>query len=165
MRYGQIRQYDIANGPGIRTSIFVTGCSLKCKNCFNKDYQDPNYGNLWIEENTLQIVNYLKKDEISGLTILGGEPFENAIDLIEIIKKIKEQIDKPIWIYSGYIYEILIKDPIHKKLLEEVDVLVDGPFIDSLKDLTLKFKGSANQRIIDVNASLANNSIILLNGY
>ncbi len=165
MRYGQIRQYDIANGPGIRTSIFVTGCSLKCKNCFNKDYQDPNYGNLWIEENTLQIVNYLKKDEISGLTILGGEPFENAIDLIEIIKKIKEQIDKPIWIYSGYIYEILIKDPIHKKLLEEVDVLVDGPFIDSLKDLTLKFKGSSNQRIIDVNASLANNSIILLNGY
>ncbi|MBS6106571.1 MULTISPECIES: anaerobic ribonucleoside-triphosphate reductase activating protein [Anaerococcus] len=165
MRYGQIRQYDIANGPGIRTSIFVTGCSLKCKNCFNKDYQDPNYGNLWTEENTLQIVNYLKKDEISGLTILGGEPFENAIDLIEIIKKIKEQIDKPIWIYSGYIYEILIKDPIHKKLLEEVDVLVDGPFIDSLKDLTLKFKGSSNQRIIDVNASLANNSIILLNGY
>ena len=165
MRYGQIRQYDIANGPGIRTIIFVTGCSLKCKNCFNKDYQDPNYGNLWTEENTLQIVNYLKKDEISGLTILGGEPFENAIDLIEIIKKIKEQIDKPIWIYSGYIYEILIKDPIHKKLLEEVDVLVDGPFIDSLKDLTLKFKGSSNQRIIDVNASLANNSIILLNGY
>lgn len=165
MRYGQIRQYDIANGPGIRTSIFVTGCSLKCKNCFNKDYQDPNYGNLWTEENTLQIINYLKKDEISGLTILGGEPFENAIDLIEIIKKIKEQIDKPIWIYSGYIYEILIKDPIHKKLLEEVDVLVDGPFIDSLKDLTLKFKGSSNQRIIDVNASLANNSIILLNGY
>lgn len=165
MRYGQIRQYDIANGPGIRTSIFVTGCSLKCKNCFNKDYQDPNYGSLWTEENTLQIVNYLKKDEISGLTILGGEPFENAIDLIEIIKKIKEQIDKPIWIYSGYIYEILIKDPIHKKLLKEVDVLVDGPFIDSLKDLTLKFKGSSNQRIIDVNASLANNSIILLNGY
>lgn len=165
MRYGQIRQYDIANGPGIRTSIFVTGCSLKCKNCFNKDYQDPNYGSLWTEENTLQIVNYLKKDEISGLTILGGEPFENAVDLIEIIRKIKEQIDKPIWIYSGYIYEILIKDPIHKKLLEEVDVLVDGPFIDSLKDLTLKFKGSANQRIIDVNASLANNSIILLNGY
>ena len=165
MRYGQIRQYDIANGPGIRTSIFVTGCSLKCKNCFNKDYQDPNYGNLWTEENTLQIVNYLKKDEISGLTILGGEPFENAVDLIEIIRKIKEQIDKPIWIYSGYIYEILIKDPIHKKLLEEVDVLVDGPFIDSLKDLTLKFKGSSNQRIIDVNASLANNSIILLNGY
>lgn len=165
MRYGQIRQYDIANGPGIRTSIFVTGCSLKCKNCFNKDYQDPNYGSLWTERNTLQIINYLKKDEISGLTILGGEPFENAIDLIEIIKKIKEQIDKPIWIYSGYIYEILIKDPIHKKLLKEVDVLVDGPFIDSLKDLTLKFKGSANQRIIDVNASLANNSIILLNGY
>ena len=165
MRYGQIRQYDIANGPGIRTSIFVTGCSLKCKNCFNEDYQDPNYGSLWTEENTLQIINYLKKDEISGLTILGGEPFENAIDLIEIIKKIKEQIDKPIWIYSGYIYEILIKDPIHKKLLEEVDVLVDGPFIDSLKDLTLKFKGSSNQRIIDVNASLANNSIILLNGY
>ena len=165
MNYGQIRKYDIANGPGIRTSIFVTGCHINCKNCFNKDYQDPNYGNLWTEENTLQIVNYLKKDEISGLTILGGEPFENAIDLIEIIKKIKEQIDKPIWIYSGYIYEILIKDPIHKKLLEEVDVLVDGPFIDSLKDLTLKFKGSSNQRIIDVNASLANNSIILLNGY
>lgn len=165
MRYGQIRKYDIANGPGIRTSIFVTGCSLNCKNCFNKEYQDPNFGKKWTSETSNEIIDYLSKDEVAGLTILGGEPFENAEELTLIIKDIKKHTDKSIWIYSGYTFEKILKDPILKRLLEEVDVLVDGPFIEEMKDLKLKFRGSSNQRIIDVKKSLTNNSVILLNGY
>ncbi|WP_394018083.1 anaerobic ribonucleoside-triphosphate reductase activating protein [Anaerococcus cruorum] len=165
MNYAQIRKYDIANGPGIRTSIFVTGCSLNCKNCFNKEYQDPNFGEEWTDEATKEIIDYLLKDEVAGLTILGGEPFESAKDLTTIVIDIKNKIDKPIWIYSGYTFEKLIENSTCKKLLEVVDVLVDGPFIEEKKDLKLKFRGSSNQRIIDVKESLANNSIILLNGY
>ena len=102
MNYGQIRQYDIANGPGIRTSIFVTGCSLNCKNCFNKDYQNPNFGKTWTEQEDEIIISYLNDPNVSGLTILGGEPFENAEDLISLLRKIKT--NKSIWIYSGYTY-------------------------------------------------------------
>ncbi len=165
MNYGQIRKYDIANGPGIRTSIFVTGCKLNCKNCFNKEYQDPNFGQTWTQKNTNQVINYLKSDEISGLSILGGEPFESANDLINILNDIKNKINKNIWIYSGYTFEYLMKNPVYKQLLEKVDVLVDGPFIESKKDLKLKFRGSSNQRIIDVKSSLINGKAILLNGY
>lgn len=165
MRYGQIRKYDVANGPGIRTSIFVTGCSLNCKNCFNKDYQDPNFGSLWTDEETKEVITYLKRDEVSGLTILGGEPFENVDGLVDLIINIKKEVSKPIWIYSGYSYENLIKNENTKKLLELADVLVDGPFIEEQKDLKLRFRGSANQRIIDVKPSLLSNQICLLNGY
>lgn len=165
MNYGQIRKYDIANGPGIRTSIFVTGCSLNCKNCFNKEYQDSNFGEKWTDQTTKKVIDYLSKDEVAGLTILGGEPFESAKDLISIIDDIKKQIDKSIWIYSGYTFENLIENPTCKNLLKEVDVLVDGPFKEAKKDLKLKFRGSSNQRIIDIKESLANDSIVLLNGY
>lgn len=165
MNYGQIRKYDIANGPGIRTSIFVTGCSLNCKNCFNKEYQNSNFGEKWTDQTTKKIIDYLSKDEVAGLTILGGEPFESAKDLLSIIVDIKKQIDKSIWIYSGYTFEKLIENPTCKNLLKEVDVLVDGPFKEAKKDLKLKFRGSSNQRIIDIKESLANDSIVLLNGY
>ena len=165
MNYGQIRKYDIANGPGIRTSIFVTGCKLNCKNCFNKEYQDPNFGKAWTQKTTNQVINYLKSDEISGLSILGGEPFDSENDLINILNDIKNKINKNIWIYSGYTFEYLIENPVYKQLLEKVDVLVDGPFIESKKDLKLKFRGSSNQRIIDVKSSLINDKAILLNGY
>lgn len=165
MRYGQIRKYDIANGPGIRTSIFVTGCSLNCKNCFNKDYQNKNFGDLWTDQTTKQIITYLSQNEITGLTILGGEPFENTIDLIPIVQTIKKHINKPIWIYSGYTFETLIKNPISKTLLNEIDILVDGPFIENKKDLKLQFRGSSNQRIIDVKKSLKSNKIVLVNKY
>lgn len=165
MNYGQVRKYDIANGPGIRTSIFVTGCKLNCKNCFNKEYQDPNFGQTWTQKTTNQVINYLKSDEISGLSILGGEPFESANDLINILNDIKNKINKNIWIYSGYTFEYLMKNPVYKQLLEKVDVLVDGPFIESKKDLKLKFRGSSNQRIIDVKSSLINDKAIILNGY
>lgn len=163
MNYGQIRQYDIANGPGIRTSIFVTGCSLNCKNCFNKDYQNPSFGNPWTEKEDELIASYLSDPNVAGLTILGGEPFENAQGLISLLKKIKT--NKSIWIYSGYTYDFLIKNDDTLELLKLVDVLVDGPFIESMKDLNLYFRGSRNQRIIDVKESLLNDELILLEGY
>ena len=163
MNYGQIRKYDIANGPGIRTTIFVTGCSLNCTNCFNKDYQNPIFGNKWTEKEDKLVIRYLSDPNVSGLTILGGEPFENADGLIRLLKKIKT--DKSIWIYSGYNYEYLIKNDKALKLLGLVDVLVDGPFIESMKDLNLYFRGSKNQRIIDVKKSLINNELIVHDGY
>lgn len=165
MRYGQIRKYDIANGPGIRTSIFVTGCSINCKNCFNKDYQDPNYGILWTDQTSKTIIEYLSKNEVAGLTILGGEPFDNTDDLIKVVGYIKNKIDKPIWIYSGYTFEKLVTDEKNRSLLEIVDVLVDGPFIEAKKDLSLKFRGSSNQRIIDVPSSLSQGKTQILIGY
>ena len=163
MNYGQIRKYDIANGPGIRTSIFVTGCSLNCKNCFNKDYQNPSFGNPWTEKEDELLISYLSDPNVAGLTILGGEPFENAQGLISLLKKIKT--NKSIWIYSGYTYDYLIKNDDTLELLKLVDVLVDGPFIESMKDLNLYFRGSRNQRIIDVKESLLNDELILLDGY
>lgn len=163
MNYGQIRKYDIANGPGIRTSIFVTGCSLNCKNCFNKDYQNPSFGNPWTEKEDELLISYLSDPNVAGLTILGGEPFENAQGLISLLKKIKT--NKSIWIYSGYTYDFLIKNDDTLELLKLVDVLVDGPFIESMKDLNLYFRGSRNQRIIDVRESLLNDELILLDGY
>ena len=160
MRYGQIRKMDIANGPGIRTTIFVTGCTHNCFNCFNKEYQDFNYGNIWTEEQTKQVIEYLSDDNVEGLTILGGEPFQNTNTLIPIVKEIKKHTDKSIWIYSGYVYEYLISKENHKELLSLCNVLVDGLFIEELKDLTLKFKGSSNQRIINLDESFIKEEII-----
>lgn len=162
MKYGQIRKYDVANGPGIRCSFFVTGCNHKCPQCFNKEYQDFSYGKLWTNEETKKIISYMNLEEIKGLTILGGEPFQNTEDLIEIVGKIREKSHKSIWIYSGYTYEQIQADLLKKKLLSYCDVLVDGLFIIKLKDLRLKFRGSSNQKIIDVKKSQEENKIITI---
>lgn len=160
MRYGQIREYDVANGKGIRCSIFVTGCTRNCKNCFNTEYKDFNAGKLWTDKETQLIINYLSEDVVDGLTILGGEPFENSEGLVEIIKEIKKSTKKNIWIYSGYTYDQIISDNKKKELLMLCDILVDGPFIEELKDLRLKFRGSSNQRIIDIQKTLKFDHII-----
>ncbi len=161
MNFAQIREYDVANGPGIRVSFFVTGCTHKCYNCFNPEYQDFDFGDTWTKDTTKMIINYLNKDQISGLSIIGGEPFQNAKDLTKIIKDIKKEVNKDIWIWSGYTFDEIIDDQVKKELLEEIDVLVDGRFVERLKDLTLKFRGSSNQRIIDVKKSLENDKIVL----
>lgn len=163
MRYGQIRQFDVANGPGIRTTFFVTGCTHKCPECFNEEYQDKNFGDLWTDEETNKVIDYLNSDVVKGLTILGGEPFQNTKDLIQIVKKIKEKTNKDIWIYSGYSFEELSENSVQRQLLELCDFLVDGLFKIDLKDLKLRFRGSSNQRIIDVKKSLDNKEIILWN--
>lgn len=162
MNYGQIRKYDVANGPGIRTSFFLTGCDRNCKNCFNTEYMDFSYGKKWDKDTTKQVISYLSLDEVEGLTILGGEPFENTLGLLEVLEEIRRYSDKSIWVYSGFTYEVLEKIPQARKILSLIDVLVDGEFIEEKKDLTLKFRGSSNQRIIDVKKSLKNNKVTLL---
>lgn len=163
MRYGQIRKYDVANGPGIRVSFFVTGCTHNCFNCFNKEYQDFEYGNIWTDKHTQDIIKLLENPHIRGLSVLGGEPFQNSKDLTKVLRDINHSKpqDKDIWVWSGYTYEQIIKDSVRLGLLKEIDVLVDGPFVQKLKDLTLKFRGSSNQRIIDVEKTLQKGEVIL----
>ena len=153
MNFAQIRKYDVANGPGIRTTIFVTGCTHKCPNCFNEEYQDFSFGDPWTPKETDEVIKDLRLDEVKGLTVLGGEPFQNEVDLLQVIRDIKKEVQKEIWIFSGYTYEEILKDQDKKKLLEECDVLVDGKFVEALKDLSLRFRGSSNQRIIDIKKS------------
>lgn len=175
MRFGQIRALDVANGSGIRVSLFVTGCKFNCKGCFNIEYQDFNYGTVFKNQHLEEIIDYLSKDYIKGFSILGGEPFENTDDLLAVVYKIRQYLDdynlnyqkkdklnKDIWIYSGYLFENLIKDPLKLQLLQLCDVLVDGLFVEELLDLRLKFKGSSNQRIIDIQKSLSTNQVIEL---
>nr|WP_300001789.1 anaerobic ribonucleoside-triphosphate reductase activating protein [Tissierella sp.] len=164
MKYAQIRKYDVANGLGVRTSIFVTGCTHKCYNCFNEEYQDFDHGETWTDEQTNQIIKNLKNDHIAGLSILGGEPMQNAPGLISMIKRVKEHSNKDIWLWSGYSYEDILEDQDRKSLLEELDVLIDGRFIEKKKDLTLKFRGSSNQRVIDVKKSLSSGEIVIFAG-
>ncbi|AXL20647.1 anaerobic ribonucleoside-triphosphate reductase activating protein [Megasphaera stantonii] len=163
MRYGQIRQYDIANGPGIRATVFVTGCSRHCVNCFNEEYQDFNAGSEWTAAETERLISYLQDDTNSGLTLLGGEPMENAEDLLELVQVVRRAVpEKSIWVYSGFLYEEILAQPARKALLEACDVLVDGPFVDALKDPGLYFRGSSNQRVIDVAKSREAGKAVLL---
>ena len=161
MHYGQIRRYDIANGIGIRSTIFVTGCTRKCPECFNTEYQDFNAGKEWTDKETELIISYLKDPNVEGLTLLGGEPMQNTEGLVEIVKAIKKEVDKSVWVYSGYKWEEILQDPDKKALLEICDVLVDGPFIIALRDMRLRFRGSSNQRIIDIQESLKQDKIVL----
>lgn len=155
MNIGQLRPLDVANGPGIRVSLFVTGCSHHCPGCFNEEYQDPAAGTPFDEETFLALKTALENPLVRGLSLLGGEPMEQAEGLTSIISRLKETISKDIWIYSGYTWEEILKDPKKKALLVQCDVLVDGRFVEEKKNLRLKFRGSSNQRIIDIQKSLS----------
>lgn len=161
MNYGQIRKYDVANGEGIRTSIFVTGCNHHCKGCFNEEYQDFDFGEKWTDKETREVIEDLKLQEVSGLTLIGGEPMEHPRELKEIVKKIKREVDKSIWVYSGFTYEKILEDEEKLALLKECDILVDGLFIEKELDLSLRFRGSRNQRVIDIQKSLANGEVTI----
>jgi len=169
MNYANIKNNDIANGDGIRVSLFVSGCTRRCKNCFNKEAWDFNYGKSFNKETEDYIISLLKPTYIDGISILGGEPMEpiNQITLLPFLKKIKQNFgnNKNIWCYTGFTIEELLnkQDKITDELLSLIDVLVDGPYIDSQKDISLKFRGSSNQRIIDVPQTLKNNTITLYN--
>ena len=167
MYYAQIRRYDTANGPGIRCSLFVSGCTHKCKGCFNEDYQDFCYGNEWNSEICDKFIEMIKETQIKGVTLLGGEPLDqiNDDDLLRLVKRIKSETGKNIWIYSGYTYEQILQNEKRKEILSFCDALVDGLFVMKLKNLKLKFRGSSNQRIIDIQKSLVNNEVRLLEGY
>lgn len=159
--YAQIRKYDVANGFGIRVSIFCTGCTHKCPGCFNELYQDFNYGEKWTQAQTDLVVEYMKDPAVKGLTLLGGEPFQNTW-LVDVIREVKKQTGKEIWAYSGYIYDKLIQDEDRLEMLKECDILIDGPFIQELKDLKLRFRGSSNQRVIDVQKTLESGEVVVL---
>ncbi len=161
MNYGQIRKYDVANGEGIRTSIFVTGCNHHCKGCFNEEYQDFDFGDKWTDKETREVIEDLKLPEVSGLSLIGGEPMEHPRELREIVEKIKSEVDKTIWIYSGFTYEKILEDEEKLALLKECDILVDGLFIEKELDLSLRFRGSRNQRVIDIQKSLANGEVTI----
>ena len=149
MNYAEIKKVDIANGPGVRVSLFVSGCRNHCKGCFNPETWDFDYGRPFTRATEDEIIEALRPSWIQGLSILGGEPTEeeNAAVLIPFLKRVRAVLpDKDIWLYSGYTYEVL-RD---KEILTLADVLVDGPFLLELKDAGLAFRGSRNQRIIDL---------------
>lgn len=168
MNFGEIKKYDIANGEGVRVSLFVSGCTHHCKGCFNSETWDFNYGKLFTAETEQEIIKALSPNYINGLSLLGGEPFEkvNQRVLLPFIKKVKSLYpQKNIWCYTGYTFD---KDLIEggraycectDDMLKCIDILVDGEFVEDLKDISLSFRGSSNQRIIDVQKSLAENKI------
>lgn len=160
MYIAQIRAYDVANGPGIRSTLFVSGCTHNCKNCFNKEAQNFKYGTLYDKNIEEQYISNCKNDRVVGVSILGGEPMEQGLELLNLLKRIKDEVKKPIWLWSGYLYEEIIADPIKKSILECVDVLIDGEFIEEQKDLMLLYRGSKNQRVINVKESLKTGNIV-----
>lgn len=170
MNYATIKWHDIANGPGVRVSLYVSGCRNRCKNCFNPETWDFNYGQPFDEQVEQKIFEGLKRDYIKGFTLLGGDPFEpeNQKVLAPFMKRLRANFpDKSIWCFTGYDFE---KDLLTGKkgdfndtmdILNSLDVLVDGRFVEELKDLKLKFRGSSNQRIILVKESLAKDEVVL----
>lgn len=163
MKYAQIRKYDIANGVGIRTSVFFSGCTHNCFNCFNKDYQDFAFGNEFTQRQIDEIISYMSQDEIAGLTILGGEPLQQDYeDMIDFLKQVRNTTKKSIWIYSGYTFEEISKCDKKIEVISYCDVLVDGRYEEKLRNLRLKFRGSSNQRIIDIQRSLKEGKVIIM---
>lgn len=158
MNYGAIKKTDIANGEGVRVSLFVSGCRIHCEGCFNKESQNFSYGTPFTKETEEDIMRALAKEYISGLTVLGGEPFEveNQRALTPFLRTVKERFpQKTIWCYTGYVYEkhLLYEGSVchcecTAEMLSYIDVLVDGPFIASQADISLQFRGSKNQRIL-----------------
>ena len=149
MNYATIKNNDIANGPGVRVSLFVSGCRNHCKGCFNSETWSFDYGRPFTEDTVSEIVEALSPVYISGFTVLGGDPFEpeNIGVVTELCKRIRtERPEINIWVYTGYLYE----DLKHLEIFDYIDVLVDGPFVLAKKNLMLRFRGSENQRIIDV---------------
>ena len=170
MNYAIIKPRDIANGPGVRVSLFVSGCTHRCPGCFNSEAWDFDYGLPFDQAVIDQILEDLSPSFVKGLTLLGGEPFEprNQGPIVDLLRQIKAKYpEKSIWAFSGYLFDrdILpgrLGDPeITREYLSYLDVLVDGPFIEAQKNLSLRFRGSANQRLIDVPKSLASGTVVL----
>jgi len=162
MRYNKIRKMDISDGPGVRVSIFMQGCTFNCKNCFNHDTHDFNGGKEFTDETIERVLELCEKDHIEGLSILGGEPMHpnNIEGTTKLAKAFKEKFpNKDVWAWSGFLFDRDLKD---KEVVKYIDTLVDGQYVDELRDPTLKWKGSSNQRVINVQESLKNNEVVLL---
>lgn len=150
MNYAKIRRYDTSNWDGINTSLFVSGCHFHCEGCFNKEAQDFKYGKEFTSEIEDVLIEFAKDPHVVGVCILGGEPFDqNVLKMLHLLDRIKREVKKPIHVWTGYLIEDLINDN-RRCLLPYIDTLVDGQFMLDKKDLTLKYRGSSNQRVIDV---------------
>lgn len=170
MYYADIKKWDVANGPGVRVSLFVSGCTHRCKGCFNEEAWDFHYGNPFTGETEDEILKELEKSYYHGFTLLGGEPFEheNQKVLAPFLKRVREKFPGiSIWCYSGYVFDkeiladMLPKWEETKEMLRYIDVLVDGRFVEELKQVNLLFRGSANQRLIDVKKSMEKGNVVL----
>mgnify|MGYP004504754879 FL=1 len=173
MYYGQIKNCDIANGEGVRVTLFVSGCTNCCEDCFQPETWDFKYGTEFTEETEEEILEMLKPSYISGLTILGGEPFEpsNQEALVPFLRKVREAFPaKSIWSFTGFTYERLLtpgehcNTPFTEEMLGMIDILVDGRFEKELKNITLRFRGSENQRIIDLNKTRESGDLVMWEG-
>lgn len=164
MRYNAIYKFDISNGPGIRISIFTQGCNIRCEGCFNSQLWDINNGIEWTEETFKYVCKLLNKPYISGITWLGGEPTIYAKEITDINTRIKKLFpNKTIWLYTGHDLDTILKNEEYRELVWTTDVLVEGPFIQGLMSRLLKWRGSSNQNIIDINESIRTNRWIYLN--
>lgn len=163
MNYAAIKTYDIANGPGIRTSIFVSGCTRHCKECFQPQTWDFSYGEPFTQAVIDRILESLDSPRIAGLTVLGGEPFEprNQAAVADLLRQVRKKFpEKSLWAFTGYTIEELNSETA-KEILSYLDVLVDGPFMIEKKDLTLRFRGSSNQRLIDLKKTRETGTLVL----
>ena len=172
MRYAQIREIDISDGPGVRVGIYTQGCSHHCHNCYNQETWDYNGGHEWTKETNDNLIKLINKPFIKGLSILGGDPIctylhdeENNYLLLDLLKDVKN-LDKSVWLWTGYLMEDLLnkKNPLQQKinpLLQQIDVIIDGPYDEKLQDLHLSYRGSSNQRVINVQDTLRENTIVL----
>lgn len=162
MKYAQIREMDVTNGSGIGVALFTQGCPYHCKNCFNPETWDFNKGTDWTKETENKIIELLKPEYITRLTILGGEPLieRNIEPLTALLKRVKDIYpNKQVWLYTGGDFEVL--EGLYEEIFQYIDILIDGRYIDDLRDYKLKWRGSSNQRIIDVQKSLKEGGIIL----
>ena len=153
MKFSTIRALDVANGPGIRVSILVSGCSHDWKDCFEDERDEFDRGTMWTEKGVVEFLKKVAKPQVTGVSILGGEPLEQLMDdsLFRLLSRIKKEMpEKSIWLWTGDIFEEAIKNPKKRRIIECLDVLIDGPFILAERNLKLKYRGSENQRVIDV---------------
>lgn len=164
MNYSKIKWSDVSSGPGIRTSIYFSGCTHNCKGCFNPETHDFNAGEKWTKEIEDKIINHIKKNNLSGLNLLGGDPLQQIKDstLRDFIIRFKKETDKNIWVWTGYTFEDIIdKNTEHCKILELCDVCVDGKYVEELANKKLRFAGSENQRVIDIQKSIQKKQTVL----
>ncbi len=169
MNYGAIKKCDIANGVGVRTVLFVSGCTHHCKGCFQPETWNFDYGERYTKETEDEIIESLRPDYVDGITLLGGEPFEpeNQRELVKLLRRIKKELpQKTVWSFSGFTYEELTGDSravceVTNEMLSMLDVLVDGEFVEAQRNISLRFRGSENQRLIDMNKTRKEGKIVL----
>lgn len=165
MNYAKMRKMDISNAPGVRATLFTSGCTHNCKGCFQPETWNFNYGKKFDKATEEEFMSYLKNPNIVGVNVLGGDPLQQTMDntLVNLLHRIKVETNLNIWMWTGYTWEEAIKDADRKNILQYVDVLVDGKFEENNKDLMLKYRGSSNQRVIDVQESLKTCKVVHYN--